>query len=177
MTRFLLPVLLIIVGATLFFGFTLPSLDVIYEKQAKADELNTALSNDKNLRKVREKKLADYNSFSPDELASINKMLPDSIDNVRLIIDMNNIALKYNMQVKNAKIKSDSMSPQVVGSNQLYGAVTLSFNVTGSYNDLRLFLHDLETSLRLVDIVGLTFSASDKDMNDYALEVRTYWIK
>ena len=177
MTRFILPILLVLVACTLFFGFTRPIIDEISIKQAKADELDSALSNDKNLRKVREKKLADYNSFSPAELDSINRMLPDSIDNVRLIIDMNNIATKYNMRVKNAKIKSDSMAPQVIGSSQTYGSVTLSFNVSGSYNDLRLFLHDLETSLRLVDVTSLSFNASDKDMNDYSIEVRTYWIK
>lgn len=178
MIRYLLPLLLIVIAFGLFFGFTSDKIDAIYVAQDKIAELDQALANDKDLRKIRTEKLDLYNSFSNSDLDRINKLLPDSIDNVRLIIDLDNMASKYNMAVKNAKIKSDGAADGVVGrDNKRYGAVTLSFSVTGSYTDLRLFLRDLETSLRLVDVTGLSFTASDKDSNDYAVEVRTYWLK
>ncbi len=178
MTRFLIPIILILVAFGLFFGFTRDAVDAIYVAQEKIAELDQALSNDKDLRKIRTQKLEIYNSFSNADLDRINKLLPDSIDNVRLIIDIDNIAAKYGMVVKNAKIKTDASAPDVVGRNgKKYGSVVLSFSTTGAYNDLRLFLRDLETSLRLVDVTGLSFNASDKDSQEYAFEVRTYWLK
>ena len=178
MIRYLLPLLLVVIALGLFFGFTRDRIDAIYLQQDKLAEQNQALANDKDLQKIRKEKLDLYNSFSYSDLERINKLLPDGIDNVRLIIDLDNIASRYNMAVKNAKIKADSAADGVVGrDNKRYGAITLSFSVTGSYNDLRLFLRDLETSLRLVDVTGLSFTASDKDNNDYSVEVRTYWLK
>ena len=178
MTRYLIPLILIVVAFGLFFGFTRDTIDSIYAAQAKISELDQALSNDKDLRKIRAQKLDVYNSFSNADLDRINKLLPDSIDNVRLIIDIDNLASKYGMSVKNAKIKTDASAPDVVGRNgKKYGSVVLSFSTTGAYNDLRLFLRDLETSLRLVDVTGLSFNSSDKDSQEFAFELRTYWLK
>ena len=178
MTRYLIPLFLVTVAFGLFFGFTRDRIDALTVAQDKIAELDRALSNDKDLRTIRSQKLEMYNSFSNSDLDRINKLLPDSIDNVRLIIDIDNIASKYGMAVKNAKIKTDSNAPEVVGNDgKKYGSVVLSYSVTGSYNDLRLFLKDVETSLRLVDVTGLSFTSSDKDNNEYAFEVRTYWLK
>ncbi|OHB24228.1 MAG: hypothetical protein A2542_02460 [Parcubacteria group bacterium RIFOXYD2_FULL_52_8] len=178
MTRFLIPLLLFVIAMGIFFGFTRDTIDQIGIAQAKITELDQALANDKDLRKIRTEKLEVYNSFSNADLDRINKLIPDSIDNVRLIIDIDNLAAKYGMVVKNARIKTDGMTPEVVGNNgKKYGSVILNFSVTGGYNELKLFLHDLQTSLRLVDVTGLAFIASDKDSNEYSFEVRTYWLK
>ncbi|PIR44927.1 MAG: hypothetical protein COV10_02140 [Candidatus Vogelbacteria bacterium CG10_big_fil_rev_8_21_14_0_10_51_16] len=178
MTRYLLPIFLVVVSFGLFFGFTSPVLTDIENARAKSAELESALANDRDLQTIRSEKLGVYNSFSDEELGRIDKALPNSVDNVRLIIDIDNLASKYNMAVKNAKIKTDERGQETIGADTRgYGTVTLAFSVTGSYNDMRFFLRDLETSLRLVDVTSLSFSASEQDLNDYAIEVQTYWLK
>jgi hypothetical protein len=53
----------------------------------------------------------------------------------------------------------------------------LTFTTVLSYKDFVSFLRDLETSLRLVDVVGLSFTSTKGDLYDFSVSIRTYWLK
>ena len=57
------------------------------------------------------------------------------------------------------------------------GSVELGFTVSASYENFLAFLHDLEHSLRVVDIENLTFQVQPEGtINDYQFNIRTYWL-
>lgn len=143
------------------------------EEQAS---LNRSLAETKNLRDIMDQKEQAFNSFSSDDIAKINKALPDSIDNVRLIIDIDDIATKYRLKIRNIDLRTEKLS-DAQESIKNHGTATLKFSFTTTYDRYRAFMQDLENSLRLVDISAVSFSSSDRDLTDYNLELKTYWLK
>ncbi|MFA6006809.1 MAG: type 4a pilus biogenesis protein PilO [Candidatus Paceibacterota bacterium] len=180
-TRLVIPIALVIAAIALFFALTQPAMGVLQTKQEEKKTIDDALDNAKKIKKIQDNLLAAKQAIPSDKIDNLNKLLPDTIDNVQLIIDVNNIALKYgsNMALRNIKVRTDDgMTGGKIGPNtKKYGTVFLNFTVTGPYSALKQFLNDLEVSLRLIDITGLTFTAGEKESYEYNFEIKTYWLK
>ncbi len=149
--------------------------------RATVADYNTALDNSAELRKVRGALISKYNNLDKTNLDRLAKLLPDGVDNVRLILDINSMAAKYGMSIKNIKITQDNVigTGATPASNQNpVGSIKLSFAVTTSYENYLQFLTDMEKSLRIVDVVGLSFVTNDKDNTvTYTTILQTYWLK
>ena len=121
--------------------------------------------------------------IDPIDIANLKQLLPNNIDNVRLIIDINNIAQKRGLIVRNPSIISDASTNQsqsevaVRNLTPDKSSVVISFSVSASYEILKMFLGDLDRSLRIVDIDSVAFSSNDKNLYDYKISLRTYWLK
>lgn len=181
MMKLLLPLILVAVAGVVFFQLTDPILAQVDELKIEQARLNEGLDNAKALRRVLEELLATYNSFNQADLERLNKFLPDNVDNVRLIIDINSIARPYNMTIRDLKIKADEDKGEASviegGDKMNKGAITLGFAVTGSYANLQAFLSDLAKSLRLVDISAVNFKSTPEGFYEYNIEIQTYWLK
>src|SRR3989344_3137700 len=103
MTRFILPVILIGISIAVFSMFTSPIYNQMAGLRTKAASYNEALSNSKALENERDKLTTKYNSINPDDLIKLQKLLPENIDNIRLILEIEQIALPYGMVLKNVK--------------------------------------------------------------------------
>jgi hypothetical protein len=140
------------------------------------------------LKSLEQVLLTRYNSFDPAAIDRLQKLLPDHIDNVRLILDLDHLATQHNLALQNVVVSTpttQSVSETVAGSigdTQKYDSVTLQFSTTASYTEFMKFLVDLEQSLRIVDLLSLhisTAAAPIKGEPAYAIDVtmRTYWLK
>lgn len=182
MMQFITPLVIVVIAGVLFFAFTDPLMDQIQLLRVEEARLNEALENAKELRRVQENLLATYRAFAPEDLERLNKLLPDNVDNVRLIIDINNVARPYNMALRNVVVGDNAESGASAaatpgqGASDL-GAISLSFSVSGPYNNFKSFLADLAKSLRLVELRSITFTAGERDFTNYQLELQTYWLK
>lgn len=169
------------VAGVVFFQLTDPILAQVDELKLEKAKLNEGLNNAKELRRVLDDLLETYNQFSSSDLERLNKFLPDNVDNVRLIIDISNIAKPYNMTIRDLRIKADEERGEASvidgGDRMNKGAVTLGFSVSGSYANLQAFLSDLARSLRLVDVSVINFSSNEEGIYDYEIEIQTYWLK
>lgn len=191
MIRLILPLLLIGAAVGGFFKLTQPMLAEIDMLKVEKAKLNQALDNAKELRQVQDSLLATFRNIDPNDLEKLNKFLPDSIDNVRLIIDVDNIANRSGMSIKGIKIKTAEgkaentvidAADSGVGGTQ---AMTLGFSVTGPYTNFQSFLSDLARSLRLADVEATGFSSGQGqnaegkpvDLYTYNVEIKTYWLK
>lgn len=180
MTRLLLPLVLVVAAGVIFYTLAQPVLQQIGELRTEAARLELGLTNARELKRVRGALLKTSNDFSESDLDRLNKMLPDNVDNVRLIIDINNLARGSGMTIRNVKIKTEegATGQEVIAeSGQKKGAVTLSFAVSGSYANFEDFLSRLARSLRLVDVVAVSFSGNERNFYDYNVEIQTYWLK
>jgi len=180
----LTPIILILVSVGVFFFFIDP----------QKKELNTLLEeknkNEVTMQKATELRAAngtlkkEYNKISDEERAKLSQILPDTVDNVRLILDINNIANKYGIVLKGISISGgpadESKEVNRGASNasgQLYGTIQLSFSFSASYDIFKLFLKDLEDSLRLVDITDFSVGTSEGDFYNYSIILNTYWLR
>lgn len=176
----LIPILFVLIAGGLFFGFIDPTYNSVKELRAEEAKFDEALNRSKELQQVRDQLLSRYNTFSQADLERLEKLLPDNVDNVRLILDLDSLAVRYGMRLRDVGFQSDNSRAQrgqVGASDTDYDSLILSFSVTGSYDTFRAFVESLEQSLRLVDIQSISFSATDTGVYDYSIAVKTYWLK
>lgn len=183
--RFVTGAIFIVISIAIFFGFTNPryqGVKVIRDEVARYDE---ALDRAKDLTALRDELNAKYSSFSPDEIDSLNTLLPDTIDTVRLIIDVNNIADRHNLTLLNISVaggpdQNKNQNSGAIGpSGNDYGTIELSFNVSTTYDQFKTFLSDLERSMRLIDVKNISFGAAAEGtgLTTYSVQAETYWLR
>lgn len=190
--RFIIPTILLILSIALFVVYINPAYQNVKDLRAQVDQYNTALTNSRTLQEQRDALDARYRSLSADSLARLQKLLPDNVDNIRLIIDIQQMAQSYGMSL--ASIKFDSTQNTALASgDQLaaatpadiaqaakdYGVFNLTFSTTATYDNFISFIKDVESSLRLCDIQSVDFVAADpgKGTTNYTVKLRTYWLK
>ena len=182
MMRFIIPSILAAAAIGLFVVYTNPHYQEVKVLQTQASQYDDALNKAKDLRATRDQLLAKKNTFSTTDMDRLQHALPDNVDNIRLIIDINNIAARHGLSLKSINIgavsdSSSARSALAVGSSgSAVGSVTVDFTIGASYTDFLAFLHDLEYSLRIVDVESITFKPGIGSSADYALTIRTYWL-
>jgi hypothetical protein len=165
----------IIAAIGLFVVFTNPTYQASKDLQTQVASYDDALNKSQELRSVRDQLLSKRNTFSPDDVQKVTAMLPDNVDNIRLIIDINNIASRHNLALKNVQLGTVGAGTHVsTGPANSVGSVDIGFTVNASYDTMLAFLQDLEHSLRLIDVEKLAFNASA--ITDYSFTIRTYWL-
>lgn len=178
MIRFLIPVIFVGVAIALFFGYIDPSYQKVKELRAEEARFDEALNQSRELQQVRDSLLSRYNTFAQSDIERLEKLLPDNVDNVRLILDIDGIASKYNMRTRNVTISQAAENGSAVGQSQgAVDSVVLSFSVAADYDNFIRFMQDLESSLRIVDLVGLSFSAGEGTAFNFNVSLKTYWLK
>ena len=197
--RILLPLLFIAVAIALFLSVTNPVYVDIQDLRIQADSFNEALANSKKLQTRRDELTQTYNSFSRSNVTALETMVPNSVDNIGLIQEIQRMALRLGIIVKNVNFDPNQIAPEdgefeqgvtnpntvststqsvqgaprrgVVESNGLYDTFLLEFTIEGSYSDFVNFLTELEKNLRIVDISHINFTASSLDQKGNFTEV------
>jgi hypothetical protein len=174
MTRFITPIILILISIGVFFMLTNPLYKDISILQAQVSSYDTALDNSKTLEKQRDTLVAKENSISVDNMDRLEKLLPQNVDNVRLILEIGEIAKPYGMVLKDIQydVMADTSTTkntpgaivvqggggtEIVSRN--YGIFNLGFSTTGTYENFINFTKALESNLRMVDISSISFSS------------------
>jgi Tfp pilus assembly protein PilO len=187
MIRFIFPTILIIASIVIFVGYTNQNYKEMKELKTLQASYNDALSNSRKLLEVKGALTEKYNSLSDDDRDRLMKLMPDNVENIKLILDIQKIASQYGMLPRDVKFdtvaqvqKDGPLTPQQAqDQNKPYGSFDLEFSVSGTYGNFLSFLRDLEKSLRLVDIISVSFSSSEggSSVYKYTFKIRTYWLK
>ena len=199
MIRYIIAIILIGISLVGFFSFSSPLYKDISDLKMQIASYNEALDNSKALENERDKLTAKYNAINPENLVRIQKLLPDNIDNIRLILEIEKVALPYDMVLKNVKfntVKKENTTPETGATqgggtqvdqsfNKDYGSWDLEFSTSGTYNNFINFTKDLESNLRIVDISSIQFSSGpDTKLNPslpevykFDFKIKTYWLK
>ena len=178
-----MPSILVIAAIGLFVMYTNPTYQASKALQTQASAYDDALTKSQQLRAIRDQLLSRRNTFSADDVQKLHEVLPDNVDNIRFIIDVNNIAARHNISLGNVQLGTIGGSSQTqqgvaaAAQGNVVGSVDIGFSVNASYSDMLSFLGDLEHSVRLIDVEKLSFaSPSSGATADYAFVVRTYWL-
>ncbi len=183
MNRGILPILLIATAIGLFVLYINPMLQETKELRNTYSQYDTTLEQESQLRQYRDALLAKRNMISDQDMQRLESFLPDNIDNIRLIIDMNNIASQHKIQISGISLTSTvSTQKGRIGDESAIGSVAVTFTVNAQYTVFLKFLNDLQHSGRLMDVESINFSVADSTGSalggdKYTLTVRTYWLK
>jgi Tfp pilus assembly protein PilO len=177
--------------------FASPTYQAISDLKVKVSSYNEALDNSKALEIERDKLSKKYSTISPNDLEKLEKLLPENVDNIRLILEIEKLSSPYGMSLKDVKYDTINTNAPKSGTNVIkggvspvsksdYGTWNLAFSTSGTYDNFISFMKDLESNLRIVDIISIEFSASDsgnaKSTNitpvyKYDFKIKTYWLK
>lgn len=202
----IIPLLLLIGAIGLFVGYTQPtyggSVAVLKEEIASLDSALHAAEQFKQ----KEAQLIQQRSAMPaEQLARLESFLPDSVDNVQLIVDLNSLASRSGIQLSEFSIAEESQGDSSVSAAAVSGApgaspltspgtagqgntlalqsseptesLELSVSATGSYAAFRTFLTSVEQSLRPLDVIELTVKDSNTGVYTYDVTFRLYWLR
>lgn len=190
MPRTLIALTFLAGAGALFFLYTKPAYDGVRLIQTQITEYDQALTKAAELQRLKQSLLSRYNTFNPDDVDRLNKLLPDHVDNVRLILDLDTLSSQNGFALQNVVIDAPTNAPQgsdqqiVIGPNrEIYDSLTLRFATSGTYPKFVELMKAIETSLRLVDVVSLTMDGdgsavgSSEPLYRYDITLRTYWLK
>jgi Tfp pilus assembly protein PilO len=190
MIRNAIAVVLLAAALAIFFFYTDPTYSSVQALSAQGSQYDQALAKATQLQTLKQSLLARYNSFDTNAINRLSTMLPDQVDNIRLILDLDNLASRYGMGLQNVNISTPGTGSggsgavtSIAGATEPYDALTIQFTTSGTYEQFSQFLSALQSSLRLVDLLNLSISggggvsANAQDPNfTYAMTVQTYWL-
>jgi hypothetical protein len=189
---FILPIILIISSFAVFFGYVDPNYkgpanqsttsyqqDGVVFLKSELAQYDSVLNSSTQIVSPRDALVAKKNTISDADEARLETLLPSNIDNIRLIIEISDIAQARNLKAENISVGNMTQSTSnTIGQNSsLYGTLSLTFTVTATYNDFLNLLQDLENNLRLLDVTNISFHSTDSGFYDFTVTFNTYWLK
>lgn len=188
MIRTIIALVAFAASASIFFMYTKPEYDASGTVKAEIAQYDTALTKAAELQRLKQALLTQFNTFNPTDIERLKKMLPDHVDNVRLILDLDNLAGANGLALQNVVVSTPSetgnaetAASSISSSRQGYDSVTLSFATIASYDDFLKLLSDIQVSLRIVDLVSLSLTStgpvSGAPLYNFDISLRTYWLK
>ncbi|MDB5244424.1 MAG: hypothetical protein JWN18_294 [Parcubacteria group bacterium] len=180
----LLPSVAILLAIAVFFVYVNRTwAGSIAEINTKIESDQAALDVAANFMKQQSELEAEKQQIKPEDMAKLNLLLPTSVDNVHLILDLNALAAKSGLSLSNIDVTPPSQSnassntdSAVSSDSNPVGSVDLSLSAVGTYTAVQTFLTSVEKSQRLLDIQDLTLKGSDTGVYSYDMKIRLYWL-
>ncbi len=190
MTKTIISIIAVVLAGCIFFLYTRPTYDAAQVDQLQINQYNAALDKAAELQTIKQTLLSRYNAFSPSDIDRLQKLLPDHVDNVALILDLDNLASQYALPLENVDVATPANSTagqSAIGSlgasGHKYDSLTIRFSTLGTYTQFLQFMTQLEASLRIVDLVSLALTGTGgtgingDPAYHYDVTLRTYWLK
>lgn len=195
----ILPLLALVFAIALFFLYIKPTYSgPIAATRAQIASYNDALAAAARFQQ-KEAQLTQQRAQIPaDSLARLNDFLPDGVDNVQLILDLDALAARSGVTLSNFDTKGTNagtgattptnpastpaatiptLGTQTLNAGSPTDSLSLTFKATGTYQAFRSFLAGMENSLRPLDVTDLQVTQSDTGVYTYAVTVRIYWLR
>lgn len=183
MMQKLFPVVLILIAVGLFFVYTSPTYSgPVAEAQTRIRSYNSALEA-ADAFKERESELAiQRDAIAPEALARLEAFLPDSVNNIQLILDLDALAARSGVRLSNFAV-DEASSPSggegelALESSNPVGSLEVTVTAAGTYAAFVNFLEAAEKSLRMLDVVALSVTSTDNGIYTYDVTFRIYWLQ
>lgn len=180
-----LPLLALMFSVAVFFAYIHPTWtgSIAATKAAIASD-DQALASARAYVAQQDALMAARNAIDPADLARLQTFLPNSVDNVGMILDLNALAARSGLSLSNIDVSDNSAATSNTGSTSAVpvslnpvNSVDLSLNAAGTYIGFENFLTAVEKSQRLLDVRDLLVQGSDTGVYSYDMTLRLYWLR
>jgi len=184
-TSRLLPVIALLSAIGIFFGYIRTEwVGEIATTKAAILHYDNAIAAADEYKKQQNELASERNKIDPTKLERLSIFLPDSVDNVGIILDLNAIAARSGLSISdigvttNAGESTETISPSgvPVPETNPVSFVDMSISAIGTYSALENFLMEVEKSQRLLDVRDISVTGSDTGVYNYKMAVRLYWL-
>ena len=185
--RILTPLFFTIIAGLVYFIFTSPKLNDAMDVRDNLDFLKDTFNRSEEISTIRDTLIGEYSAISVSDREKILKSIPTfSEDQILLFVqELEFLTKKDGRLISIAPYSLDlSLTQNSFDSAENdFGFVSYSFSLSMEYEDLEDFLKDLENSLRIIDIIAITYSPnievvveneaeSDEEGNDIVIDQR-----
>jgi Tfp pilus assembly protein PilO len=182
MIRTVTPIFSIIIALVVFFFYTKPMFAEIKATQSETAEFAEAVSRAEELNAELSNKLSKIRAFNAESLDRLDVLVPPSINEVKVLTDLSEIARSRNMLFGNISVEnSDVAVGDVVKSSGTQSVsyedianTDIAFSLIGTYDQFKAFLADVEQSLVMMEVTNITFNVGEGDLQQYELSVRLF---
>lgn len=187
MMQQIFPAVLVIVAVGIFFGYTSPTFTgPVADAQTKIKGYDSALQAAEQFKKREEELEVERAALPAEGLERLQAFLPDNVNNIQLILDLDALAARSGVRLSNFQIGDQTSEGEAVKedggayalkSDEPLGMIDLSVTATGPYLSFISFLRATEKSLRLLDVVSVTVSSDITGVYKYDVLFRIYWLQ
>lgn len=171
------PLVLLVVAIAGSLFYTKPAYDKLTLHVNEKESYAAAVVKGKEFESVQQELINKMQGIPMEDQENLKKMIPDNVDNVRLIIEINEMAKRYSSGVKNIRV-GDAEKQTAKTASTPVGNTSFGFTISTSYELFGDFLRDLESNLRLADVTMLRFNPTDSgSIYDFNLTIKTQWLK
>lgn len=176
------PIVLILIALGIFLGYVNPTYSgSVTTLRTEIQSYESALIAAETFREKEGELLAQRNEISEEGIARVEAFLPDSVDNVQLILDLNALASRSGIKLSNFDIAVSPASREEIplgdAASSAVDSLDISVKATGTYAGFRAFLVAAERSLRPLDLIDLSLASSQTGVYEYELTFRMYWLR
>lgn len=172
---------LILLALGLFFTITSPQWENVKTLQASARDYQNVIQNVERIAETRDRLLVNYEAIPKKEIDRLAKILPDDVNAVELAVDLDTIAARHGISIKNVQIDSSTNANAALivlpEYDKPYDKIAVSFSFISNYANFTRFLADLEKSLRIMDVKSASFNTEETGLYEHKLTIETYWLK
>jgi phosphate/sulfate permease len=182
MIRTLTPIFSVIIALMVFLFVTKPIFGGIQVIQDDTEKYSTAVEQATKLNNKLTSFITQMNGFSTIEKERLNALVPSEIDEVKVLADLKDLTQKHNMLLGNVHVteeqhSADTTETAISSQNVTYSdlvSTDVSFSLIGTYTQFKEVLREIEKSLVIMEVVGVSFRAGSGDLMQFETTVRLY---
>ncbi|MBI1839157.1 MAG: type 4a pilus biogenesis protein PilO, partial [Candidatus Colwellbacteria bacterium] len=148
--------LLLVAAVVSYSNFVKPVYVEIQTFRDKNEAGKTLLENQKQSIEAVNKLLSQYKSLSQIQ-DNVSLVLPNEEQVPEIINQLQGIAKINNLKIESLSLQYPPLKPALQGSLiKPLGSVRVTMRLTGEYNNIKSYLEDLQTNIRIIDVNSLS---------------------
>lgn len=163
------------------FGFLKPMIEEIKQANAETESTLQTAQNERTYLGSLDASIGAAQSIPAITLKQVTEALPDAVDTPSLLVQFDAAAARNAVKVQAVNLSEQKTAPNAAtqakpGTGQVTPVdITLTLSAK-NYFDVKRFLADVETSLRIMDVVGISTGGATVDGQEFAftVQVRAY---
>lgn len=176
-----LPIIALALAIGIFFGYISPAWGgTITNLRADIARADQALNSAAQFSSQQNQLASARDAIDPQDISRLETFLPDSVDNVGMILDLTALASRSGLQLSKIDVASNasggSQGANITNQGPV-ASVDMSLTALGSYAALQKFLVGIEKSARLLDVRELSIKGSETGVYSYQMKLRLYWLR
>ena len=206
MFRTIRPIIMILIAVGLFFSYIQPTFTDIRSIQDETNDYTETIAKAEEFNQLVRSLVDRKNSFTPNELARLEAYVPDTIDGVSVMSDIQTLVSGSGLLLESVSESewiepsdreitegiSDLIDPEDADLFELdediesndrtesgteYLVKHFSVSALGTYEQFKVFVADLERSLTPIEMMVTGFSTTESGLNSYVMDLRVRKLK
>lgn len=184
--RSTIQIVLIIISLVIIFTYIRPTFTEMKETQIETEEYKVALRSAEAFKQELASLLSEVDRFSTSELRLLERYIPDEIDTIATMRDIETILNNNNMGLNSLTSEStEEQDPVMMNpaqgqefsngnkSFELY-VQTFELSASGTYEQFKMLLQDFEKNAYPLEISSIDFEPGEGTLYTFDITLETY---